>query len=134
MRRGLSLASLALLLGAGAAEIRAQEPVLDPAQERVRIGFVYSDGNLPGTLAAYKAVLEERPELAEQVTLTFLTESMFDDVNAEEIASSDVLVLDTMNQQMLERFDAEHDIDLIDAVQRRGRVYSVGEGLLPREQ
>ena len=108
----------------------AQQP--DPPQ--VRIGFVYSDGNLPGTLRAYKAVLEEHPELTEQVILTFLTESMFDDVNAQEITSSDVLVVDTMNQQMLERFNAEHDIDLIDAVQRRGHVYSVGEGLLPREQ
>ena len=122
--------SVALLLGAGAAGMLAQEP--DAPQ--VRIGFVYSDGNLPGTLAAYKAVLEERPELAEQVTLTFLTESMFDDVDAERITSSDVLVLDTMNQQMLERFDAEHDIDLIDAVREQGRVYAVGEGLLPREQ
>jgi cobaltochelatase CobN len=134
MTRGRSLASLALLVVAGAVETGAQEPALVPPQGQVRIGFVYSDGNLPGTLAAYKAVLEERPELAEQVTLTFLTESMFDDVDAEDIASSDILVLDTMNQQMLERFDAEHDIDLIDAVRRRGSVYSVGKGLLPREQ
>ena len=69
-----------------------------------------------------------------QVSLTFLTESMFDDVEAEEIAASNVVVLDTMNQQMLERFNAEHDIDLVGAVGQRGQVYAVGEGLLPREQ
>ena len=123
-------ASIALLTAVGAVGLLAQEP--DAPQ--VRIGFVYSDGNLPGTLKAYKAILEERPDLAGQVNFTFLTESMFDDVEAEEIASSDVVVLDTMNQQMLERFNAEHDIDLIDAVRERGQVYAVGEGLLPREQ
>ena len=123
-------ASLVLVLAAAAVGLLAQEP----ADPQVRIGFVYSDGNLPGTLAAYKAILEERPELAEQVTLTFLTESMFDNVDAEEIAASDVVVLDTMNQQMLERFNVEHDIDLVDTVRQRGQVYAVGEGLLPREQ
>ena len=122
--------SVALLLASAAVGILAQETD-DP---QVRIGFVYSDGNLPGTLRAYKAILEERPELAGRVTLTFLTESMFDDVEAEDIAASNVVVLDTMNQQMLERFNAEHDIDLIDAVRQRGRVYAVGEGLLLREQ
>ncbi len=134
MTRRLSLASLVLLLVAGDVEMRAQEPGQDPGQERVRIGFVYSDGNLPGTLRAYKAILEERPDLAGQVSLTFLTESMFDNVDAEGIAASDVVVLDTMNQQMLERFNAEHDIDLVDTVRQQGRVYAVGEGLLPREQ
>ena len=134
MTRRLSLAGITLLLVAGAVEIRAQAPGQDPEQERVRIGFVYSDGNLPGTLRAYKAILEERPDLAGQVSLTFLTESMFDNVDAEGIAASDVVVLDTMNQQMLERFNAEHDIDIVDTVRQQGRVYAVGEGLLPREQ
>jgi cobaltochelatase CobN len=123
-------ASITLVLAAAAVGLLAQEPG-DP---QVRIGFVYSDGNLPGTLRAYKAILEEHPELAGQVSLTFLTESMFDDVGVEEIVASNVVVLDTMNQQMLERFNAEHDIDLVGAVGRRGQVYAVGEGLLPRQQ
>ena len=122
--------SITLVLATAAVGLLAQEP----ADPQVRIGFVYSDGNLPGTLRAYKAILEERPDLANRVSLTFLTESMFDDVDAEAIAGSDVVVLDTMNQQMLERFNAEHDIDLVGAVRQRGQVYAVGEGLLPREQ
>ncbi len=64
------LASVTLVLAAAAAGLPAQEP----ADPQVRIGFVYSVGNLPGTLRAYKAILEERPDLVGQVTLTFLTE------------------------------------------------------------
>ena len=49
--------SITLVLAAAAVGLFAQEP----ADPQVRIGFVYSDGNLPGTLRAYKAILEERP-------------------------------------------------------------------------
>ncbi len=51
----------------------------------VRIAYLFSDGNLPGTLKAFKALLQERPDLRGRVALTFLTESMFDDVKADEI-------------------------------------------------
>ena len=45
-----------------------------------------------------------------------------------------MLLLDTMNQQMLERFNTEHKIDLIAMVRDRpGRVFAIGEGLLPKE-
>ena len=98
-----------------------------------RVAFVYSDGNIPGTVQAYKALLEERPDLRGKISLTFLTESVFDEAKASELASADVLVLDTMNQQMLDRFNAAHKIDLIGSVQRRGKVFAVGEGLLPKE-
>jgi cobaltochelatase CobN len=105
---------------------------LPSAAQPVRIAFIYSDGNLPGTLKAYKAVLAERPDLKGRVTLTFLTESMFDEVEPAELTSADVLMLDIMNQQMLDRYNAKHKVDLIAAVRRRGRVFAIGEGLLPQ--
>ena len=46
------------LLVAGSVSISAQQAA--PAK-RVRIAFLYSDGNLPATLRAYKALLKERP-------------------------------------------------------------------------
>ena len=38
-----------------------------------------------------------------------------------------------MNQQMLDRFNAEHKVDLIASVRAHGKVLAVGEGLLPKE-
>ena len=38
-----------------------------------RVASVFSDGNLPGTLRAWKTVLKERPELKDRVELHFLT-------------------------------------------------------------
>ncbi len=38
-----------------------------------------------------------------------------------------------MNQQMLDRFNATHKIDLIASVRAHGKVIAVGEGLLPKE-
>ena len=35
----------------------------------VRLAYLFSDGNLPGMLAAYKALLEERPDLRERVVV-----------------------------------------------------------------
>ena len=101
------------------------------AAQPVRLAYVFSDGNLPGTLQAYKTLLEERPDLRGQVSLSFLTESVFDDVNVSDMTRADVLVLDTMNQQMLDRFNTTHNVDLIADV--RGLVLAVGEGLMPRE-
>lgn len=102
-------------------------------QGRTRVAFVFSDGNLQSTLRAWKAVVEERPELKDRVAFTFLTESVIDDVPPAEITSADVLVFDVMNQQMLDRYNATHNVDVIAAVRRRGQVVAVGEGLLPRE-
>lgn len=103
------------------------------AQQRVRVTYLFSDGQMPVTLAAYKQLLAEHPELRDRVEVRFVTESMFDEVDAAEAESSDVLVLDVMNQQMVDRFNEEHGTDLIARVNEHGRVIGVGEGLLPKE-
>ena len=128
------LASVAALVGVALVfGVSAQSP--EPrAQSPIRIAYVFSDGNLPGTLKAFKALLQERPDLRARVALTFLTESVMSDVKVDEISRANVLVMDTMNQQMLERFNAANNIDLIGAVRGRGgKVFGVGEGLLPKE-
>ena len=104
------------------------------AAQDVRLAYLFSDGNLPGMLAAYKALLEERPDLRERVVVEFLTESLFDEVEPGALLETDVLVFDVMNQQMLERFNTTHDVDLIARISGQGLVLGVGEGLLPREQ
>ena len=110
-----------------------RSPIPDPGKP-IRLAYLYSDGNLPGTLKAFKALLQERPDLRGKVELTFLTESVLPDVNLDEVKKTDVLLLDTMNQQMLERFNTEHKVDLIAMVRDRpGRVFAIGEGLLPKE-
>jgi hypothetical protein len=68
------------------------------------------------------------------VQLTFVTESVLSDVKADELKTTDVLLLDTMNQQLLERLNANSKIDLIGTARdRRGKVFAIGEGLLPKE-
>ena len=104
------------------------------AAQDVRLAYIFSDGNLPGMLAAYKALLEERPDLRDRVTVEFLTESLFDQVEPGALLETDVLVFDVMNQQMLERFNTTHDVDLIEQISGQGLVLGVGVGLLPREQ
>ncbi len=104
------------------------------AAQDVRLAYLFSDGNLPGMLAAYKALLEERPDLRERVVVEFLTESLFDEVDPGALLETDVLVFDVMNQQMLERFNTTHGVDLIERISGQGLVFAVGEGLLPREQ
>ncbi|HET9270073.1 MAG TPA: cobaltochelatase subunit CobN, partial [Vicinamibacterales bacterium] len=105
-----------------------------PAPAPVSVAFLYSDGNLPGTLKAFKAILEERPDLKGKVELRFLTESVFDETKPAQITSSKVLVLDMMNQQMLDRYNAKYRIDVIQQVRRGGQVLAIGEGLLPKER
>src|SRR5918992_1147921 len=87
----------------GAASSAQQSPPTAP----IRLAYLYSDGNVSGTLKAYKALLQERPDLRGRISLTFLTESMLADVKVDEMTNANVLVLDIMNQQMLERFNAE---------------------------
>jgi cobaltochelatase CobN len=99
----------------------------------VRVAYVYSDGNLPGTVRAFKQLLKERPDLRDQVSLSVLTESLYDSVTPEELTSANVLVFDMMNEQMLERFDKQHGVDLIGTIRRRGVVLAVGEGLRPKD-
>ena len=103
------------------------------AAQEVRLAYVFSDGNLPGTLQAYKALLDERPDLRERVSIAFLTESLFDEVDAGAITGADVLILDTMNQEMLDRFNTTHEVNLIADVGGHGMVLAVGEGLAPRD-
>jgi cobaltochelatase CobN len=116
------LLGLALLLAA-----------LPAAAQRVRVTYLFSDGQMPVTLAAYKELLAEHPELRDRVEVGFVTESVFDEVDAAATERSDVLVLDVMNQQMVDRFNTEHDTNLIERINEHGQVIGVGEGLLPRE-
>src|SRR4051812_28305741 len=71
-----------------------QRPALIAQTARpVRIAYVFSDGNISGTMKAYKALLEERPDLRGRIALSFLTESLFEDVKPADLAAADVLVL-----------------------------------------
>lgn len=106
---------------------------LPAAAAPVHVAFLYSDGNMSGTMKAYKALLAERPDLRGQVTISFLTESVFDITQPADISAADVLVLDTMNEQMLAKYDTTHHIDLLAAIRRHGTVFAVGEGLLPKD-
>jgi cobaltochelatase CobN len=117
----LKAALLALLLVPAAAWAQGTEPV--------RIGFLYSDNYIPVRLAAYRKLIEQRPDLKDRIELQILTESTFDEVPADELKQSDVLVFDVMNQQMLDRFDSENSTDLIASVKSKGTVLGVGEGL-----
>ncbi len=105
------------------------------AARPVHLAFVFSDGNIPGTIKAYKALLEERPDLKGQISISFLTESVFEDAKAADFTRADVLLLDIMNQQMLDRFNEKFKVDLIKGVHSHGgKVLGIGEGLLPKEK
>src|SRR5688500_7889388 len=54
-------------------------PVPNP-DSRIRIAYLFSDGNMSGTLKAYKELLQERPDLRGRIAMTFLTESVLADV------------------------------------------------------
>ncbi len=99
----------------------------------VRLGYVFSDGNIPGTLAAFRKLMEERPDLKDKVELQFLAESTFEEVDPAKLSASDVLVYDIMNEQMLRRFDDEKKLDLVGTISRNGTVLGVGQGLQSEE-
>lgn len=123
--RTLKALLIALLLASAAAHAQTAQPV--------RLGYVFSDGNIPGTLAAFRKLVEERPDLKGKVELQLLTESTFGEVSAEKLAASDVLVFDIMNEQMLRRFDEEKGVDLVGSVSKHGTVLGVGQGLQSEE-
>src|SRR5678816_4424059 len=138
MRRLASLAALlalALTMSVGAQVRSNSESRIPNLESRViRIAYVFADGNLPGTLKAFKSLLQERPDLKGRVALSFLTESVMSDVKVDQISRANVLILDTMNQQMLERFNATQRIDLIAQVRGGpGKVFAVVGCLLPNE-
>ncbi len=101
--------------------------------EPVRLGYVFSDGNLPGTLSAFQALVREHPELRGEVELVLMSESSVADIEPEEMTSLDVLVFDMMNEQMLGQFNDQHDIDIIPTVAADGAVLAVGVGLVGSE-
>ncbi|MDX9875551.1 MAG: cobaltochelatase subunit CobN, partial [Spongiibacteraceae bacterium] len=106
-----------------------------PAQaaERITLTYLMSDGQMPGVNQALKAVLAEHPELRGRVRVQFITESMADRLDRQAVLASDVLVLDMMNQALMERVSAEHDVDLLRDIARRGQVLAVGSGTVPIE-
>ena len=134
--RRARLVSLAVVLFAIAGPGFSRADKAAAQQPRtIKVAFLYSDGNLPATLKAYKALLKERPELKDQVSFTFLTESMFDDVKPADLAAANALVFDVMNEQMLQRFNTTHKYNVIAGVRKNGgAVFAVGDGLLPKEQ
>ncbi len=99
----------------------------------VRLAYLYSDGNMPVTIQAFKALLAERPDLKGRVTLSFLTESVFDETKPEDLTKANVLLLDTMNEQMLTRYNEAHKVDLVAAIKRKGMTLAIGSGLRPRK-
>src|SRR5690606_23419814 len=101
--------------------------------DAIRLAYLFSDGQMPVTLDAFKALLEEHPELRGRVDLEFITESTVANLEADDVAGADVLIVDMMNQQMLDRFNTDHGIDLIRDVGGDGEVIAVGVGLAPRE-
>jgi cobaltochelatase CobN len=108
-------------------------PGLARAQQPLRIAYIFSDGNSSGTLRAYRALVKEAPELGGRLRMTLLTESVYDEVLKKDLLKADVLVFDMMNQQLLDRFNAEHKCDVLAEVSKRGRVFLVGQGVLPKE-
>lgn len=103
------------------------------AADEVRMAYLFSDGQMPVTLEAFKEVLGERPELRGKVGLSFLTESTQPRVTRDELEAIDVLVVDAMNEQLLAQLNAEHGVDLVADVAARGTALVVGVGLSPTE-
>jgi cobaltochelatase CobN len=125
MMRLLRLLS-ALLLALGLVTAAVGQP---SAEGKLRISYLFSDGNMPGTLAAFRQLLDERPDLKGKVELELLAESTVDEVDPVKIAQSDVLIFDVMNEQMLGQFNQAHKVDLVKQVAARGLILGVGMGL-----
>ena len=121
-----------LRVAAGSILLTVATAGLAGAQE-IRLTYLTGDTTLPGILSAWKAVLDERPELRERVSVRLVTESLLDSVDPDAVLRSDVLVLHVHDQHTLERFDETYGVDLVAGVTGRGLVLGVGEGLLPRE-
>ena len=121
---GIAVSLLWLAVGAASSPARAQT---------VRICYVTLDATVPGILSAWRAVVNERPDLRDRVAVTLLTESLLDEVDPEDVLASDVLIVNTLDHLALERFDEEHGVDLIGRVAANGLVLPVDDGLLPRE-
>lgn len=133
---------LSLLALAVAAPTAAQAPTAAPAPPAaaqpagapqagapVRVTYLFSDGNIPGTLQALETLYEQYPDLRGRVQLELVTESTYGEVDAAAVRGSDVLVLDTMNEQMLGRFNGQHNANLIKEIAGRGGVLAVGESV-----
>ncbi|HTQ99053.1 MAG TPA: cobaltochelatase subunit CobN, partial [Candidatus Acidoferrum sp.] len=131
--RRLLLACSGALLLICAAFANAQ-PVRAPAkQDTITLSYLFSDGNMTGTLEAWRSLLKENPELKDRVQLNFLTESFFDSADPAKLQGSNVMVLDMMNQNMLDRYNKAHDTDLIRDIAAKGKVLAVGVGVQPKE-
>ncbi|MEM9899203.1 MAG: hypothetical protein AAF742_07485, partial [Pseudomonadota bacterium] len=72
---------------------------LEPS--KTRIAYLFSDGNIPGTIKAYETLLRERPDLRDQLDIVWLSESTYDQTSRDDMVNADVLVLDMMNEQIL---------------------------------
>ena len=129
----LCLPMLALAQGqAPAPSAPAPKPAASDAPQ-IHLSYLFSDGNIPGTLQAFDALMAERPDLKGKVDLQLLTESTAAQTPPDKAMSSNVLVFDTMNEQMLSKFNAENHTDLIGDVLKRGAVVGVGQGLLNQQ-
>lgn len=113
--------------------IAQNDQAQDVPEDEVSVTYLFSDGNMVGTLGAYRSLLQENPELDGRISINFLTESFFDDTDPVVLEESDVLVLDMMNQSMLDRFNEAHDTDLIREISAQGQVLAVGTGVQPLE-
>jgi cobaltochelatase CobN len=121
------------LLAFGAIPFATAQDAAPPAAP-VTLSYLFSDGNLSGTLDAFHTLLREHPELDGRVKLNFLTESFFDKTDPATLENSDVLVLDMMNQPMLDRFNTAHSTNLVSDVSGNdGSVLAVGVGIQPKE-
>ena len=133
-RRAAGCGRIGRVLGVAAGIAWLTVAAAGPAEaQQIRLTYLTGDTTLPGILSAWQAVLDERPELRERVSVTLVTESLFDDVDPDEVLRSDVLVLHVHDAHTLERFDATHGVDLIERITGQGLVLGVGEGLQPRE-
>ncbi|HWK53285.1 MAG TPA: cobaltochelatase subunit CobN, partial [Hyphomicrobiales bacterium] len=118
----LALASLLLL----AASAVAAQPL--------ELGYFVGDTQTQAVASAWRKVLAEKPELEEQVKLTLVSGARVQNVDRAALEGVDLLILSTHEQAAIDRYDALYETDLIAAVQRQGKVYGVGEGVLPAER
>lgn len=101
------------------------------AQERVQLGYLFSDSNVEGTLQAYRRLLAERPDLNGRIELNLISEGSVAEVDVSRLLASDVLVFDTMNEQMLAGIETRYGIDVLATIAGHGTVLGVGESLSP---